>query len=471
MGRLFWKFFLLIFLAQLTAVVGVGQNIWIHNRTVRESTPRVEYGAPAEFLVGTAAAALESGGTQALRELLQTRNRPAYPVYAVDESNHELLGREVSDTVLQRAHQFIETNPASHSVRRLTSDDGHRYLLFAPVTRSANDRPSQNSYFPMIPTIATLIGSLVCAALLARYLSKPIRNLRSAFDRAASGDLNMRVGPRMAKRNDELANLGRDFDRMAAQLQSLLQNQRRLFHDVSHELRSPLARLQIAAGLARQHPDTVQTSVERIERECRRIDELVGELLTLSKLETGVIGAADEKVDLSKLVADIVADARFESNADQRRITYDDPGPVIVRGQAELLHRAIENVVRNALKHTPESSAVAIEIVVDSSHARITIDDAGSGVAEQELEAIFQPFFRGGGAADTHGHGLGLSIARQVVAAHSGTIRASNRATGGLRVEISLPCISPEQPITPAAEEHRVAVANDQQRVLGEVAR
>jgi len=438
LGRLFWKFFLLISLAQLTAVSGVGHILWVHNRSQRDATPRVDYGAPAEFFVGSAATTLQNGGTNALHSLLQTRNQPT--VYALDESNRELLGREVAAPIMQQAHRVVETNPASRAVRRLASDDGHSYLLFAPTMRFEGGRPPSGPFrIPMIPTIMTLIGSLVCAALLAQYLSKPIRNLRAAFDSVASGNLNLRVGPLMKKRNDELANLGRDFDRMAIRLQALLQSQRRLFHDVSHELRSPLARLQIATGLARQHPDTVQSSLERIERECKRVDELVGELLTLSKLEAGVIGAANEPVDLSRLVAEVVADARFESNGDQRSISFSDSEPVIVRGQPELLHRAIENVVRNALIHTPERTTVVIAIVNAAQRACISIDDSGPGVAEQEVTTIFQPFFRGAGAQGTQGHGLGLSIAKQVVEAHGGTIRASNRATGGLRVEIDLP--------------------------------
>ena len=163
----------------------------------------------------------------------------------------------------------------------------------------------------MLPISIGILASLGFSALLAWYLAKPIRHLRGAFDAAAAGKLDTRIGPRMGRRRDEIADLGRDFDRMAHQLQILLGSQRRLLHDVSHELRSPLARLQAAIGLARQQPEKLDASLDRIERESGRLDELVGELLTLSRLEAGMSGAADEEVDLVELVAGIADDARL----------------------------------------------------------------------------------------------------------------------------------------------------------------
>jgi two-component system OmpR family sensor kinase len=244
----------------------------------------------------------------------------------------------------------------------------------------------------------------------------------------------------MAKRNDELANLGHDFDSMAARLQTLIDSQHRLFHDISHELRSPLARLQIACGLARQHPDTVQKCLQRIELECKRMDDLVGELLTLAKLENRMSGA-NETVDLNKVVAEIVDDARFEGKPSGCGIAFVVTGATFVSGKAALLYRAIENVVRNALKYAPRGTDVQVEVtqIAADDCVRITVDDAGAGVADQDLEAIFQPFFRASGNQNTAGHGLGLAIARGVVSGHGGTIRATNRVSGGLRIEILLP--------------------------------
>jgi two-component system, OmpR family, sensor kinase len=296
---------------------------------------------------------------------------------------------------------------------------------------------------PIAPTIGLLLGSLLCATLLARYVSKPIHDLRIAFDNAARGDLSLRVGSRMTKRTDELANLGRDFDRMATQLQALLDHQRRLLHHVSHELRSPLARLQIAAGLARYHPDTVATSLDRIDRECARLDTLVGEILTLSKFEAGVVEPLHEQVDLTKLVTDIVMDARFEAHSANHTIVLVNDHRVVVMGRVALLHRAIENVIRNAVKHSPVGSSIYVSVEIadatDESCVRITVDDSGNGIPEAELSSIFLPFSRGAASAPVQGHGLGLTIAKHVVEAHGGRIRVMNLPTRGLRVEIELP--------------------------------
>ena len=280
--------------------------------------------------------------------------------------------------------------------------------------------------------------SLVFAALLAWYFSKPIRSLRAAFEAAADGCLDELVEPKMGKRRDELADLGRDFDSMAQRLKSLMDGQRRLLHDVSHELRSPLARLQAAIGLARQQPERLDDTLARIERESVRMDKLVSELLTLSRLEAGMAGKLDEDVDLNELLANVVDDARFEAETSGCRVEFEARGNAVVRGNAELLHRAVENVVRNALKHSPVDGLVSIALDVNDKVA-ISVSDEGAGVPESELHAIFEPFFRGNQTNAPDGHGLGLAISQRVIIAHKGHIFASNRAVGGLCVTLSLP--------------------------------
>jgi two-component system OmpR family sensor kinase len=218
-----------------------------------------------------------------------------------------------------------------------------------------------------------------------------------------------------------------------------MQGQRRLLHDVSHELRSPLARLQAAAGLIRQNPDQLDSMINRIEEEIARIDHLVGQLLTLSRLEAGDLITGEEEVDMRDLVRDIVHDANFEAEAHEREVIWDDRGSATVRGRPALLHSAIENIVRNALKHAPESRVVRVETLVDAAKRQYTLRvlDDGRGIPEDELPDVFTPFFRGA-RARSDGYGLGLAIARRSVEAHGGTIRASNRSGGGLSVEIVL---------------------------------
>jgi signal transduction histidine kinase len=205
-------------------------------------------------------------------------------------------------------------------------------------------------------------------------------------------------------------------------------------------MRSPLARLQAAIGLAHQNPERLHASLQRIERESIRMDKLVDELLTLSRLEAGALTAAKEEIDMAELLHQIVGDAQFEATSQDRFVIAQGLPEVFLLGQPDLLARAIENVVRNAIKHAPEGDSVIVESVADGGTLRIRVLDRGPGVAPGDLASIFQPFFRSSGTdKDVEGHGLGLAIARQVVAQHGGTIAAANREGGGLAVEIVLP--------------------------------
>ncbi|HWW71010.1 MAG TPA: ATP-binding protein, partial [Duganella sp.] len=293
---------------------------------------------------------------------------------------------------------------------------------------------------PWIPIVAAVFASLLFSMLLAWYFSRPIRALRQAFDAAAGGDLAPRFVNASGKSHTELNDLGRDFDRMTARLRNLIDGQTRLLHDVSHELRSPLARLQAAIGLAHQQPDKIAASMDRIERESVRMDKLVGELLTLARLEAGAIKASQEEISMADLLEQIADDASYEAASQQRTVLREGEADVLVVGQADLLGRAIENVVRNAIKHSAEGGEVQLQVrsLPDARQLCIRVLDRGPGVAPADLETIFQPFFRSSNAG-TEGHGLGLAIAQHVIEAHGGSIKATNRAGGGLCVEMILP--------------------------------
>ena len=292
---------------------------------------------------------------------------------------------------------------------------------------------------PMLPILAGSIVSLFFAALLAWYFARPIRTLRTAFESVAGGKLETRIGVSMGRRNDELDDLGKDFDHMAGRLEGLLDAQRRLLHDVSHELRSPLGRLQAAADLMRQQPERSAEFILRIERDTARMDMLVGELLTLARLDAGMAGRLDEDVDLRELVADIADNARFETDAKGCAIEVELNGPLVACGSQELLYRAIENVVRNALRHSPPGGCVAISAHAVGGRLRVTVADSGPGVFGADLAAIFDPFFRSGPGGSAAGYGLGLAITRRVVEAHGGKVSAVNRPGGGLLVMLELP--------------------------------
>lgn len=441
MGRLFWKFFFAFWLALLVAGAGVGAAVWLHQRTLDERGQELASGPRATFLVNATAATLRHGGIAALQGLLEEwrdRGRGGAHVYVVDDADRELLGRPVPAEALAQARRLARED-SEQRIARLERADQRQYLFFVPAESKSSPHGAPPS--PLLPISIGILASLGFSALLAWYLAKPIRHLRGAFDAAAVGKLDTRIGPRMGRRRDEIADLGRDFDRMAQQLQILVGSQRRLLHDVSHELRSPLARLQAAIGLARQQPQKLDASLDRIERESGRLDELVGELLTLSRLEAGMSGTADEEVDLVELVAGIADDARFEAEASGRQVQFSGEGAAIVKVRAELLHRAFENVIRNAVKYTRENTTVEVKIERRAAPDRliVTVADRGPGIPESDLQAVFEPFFRGETGVATAGFGLGLAIARRAIEAHGGSVRALNRPGGGLRVEIALP--------------------------------
>lgn len=284
-----------------------------------------------------------------------------------------------------------------------------------------------------------LVASVGFSALLAWYLSTPIRNLRWAFGAVASGRLETRVGPLMGARRDEIADLGGDFDRMARQIESLIGAQSRLLHDVSHELRSPLARLQAAIGLARQDPARLEATLDRIEREAVRLDELVGQLLTIARLDAGTRDVRHERVELVDLAASIADDARFEALANGRELAFEGQGDAEAEVRVELIQRAFENIIRNGVKFTAEGTSVEVSATATAGAFVLRVADRGPGVPAADLEAIFEPFYRGQNGHAAEGFGLGLAIARRAVEAHGGRIRASNREGGGLLMEIVLP--------------------------------
>lgn len=376
MGRLFWKIFLFIWLGQMAAVVGTGVLFW--------------------------------------------------------------LEREGRGDNLQERRPFPELNRPRPSMLEALSLPPQPPISGADRPPQPGHKPPRGLHIPLIPLVTGLVAGVLCAAGLAWYFAKPIRQLRQSFALAADGHLDVRAGPGMGARRDELADLGADFDSMVERLQQLLDGQRQLLHDVSHEMRSPLARLQAAVGLARQQPERLENSLSRVERECERMNQLIGELLTLSRLETGVDGNA-VPIDIAELMDELVADARFEGKTRQVEVDF-RPGTMgFPLGNAELLHRAIENVVRNALRHSPAGSRIQIEAArVGDDGLVVTVADQGPGVPESELASIFQPFFRSEGSVGD-GYGLGLAIARRVLEHMNGRIEAENRQNGGLIVRLIIP--------------------------------
>ncbi len=289
-------------------------------------------------------------------------------------------------------------------------------------------------------SVAFLVSGFICY-LLVRYLTAPILRLREASQHLAAGDLSTRAASGMERRRDELGSLVRDFNAMAARIEELVSRQRQLIYDISHELRSPLARLNVALDLARQRKGS-DAAFDQMEQDLERLNEMIERLLTVAKLDPSTTPVSMAQVDLGELVLQIVRSAEFELQERNGSIRLSSEEHYFVQGNAELLHSAIENVIRNAVRYTGAGNGVDVRLEPAGTPAtvRILVRDYGFGVPESELAKIFQPFYR---VADdrnreTGGTGLGLAIADRVVRIHSGTITARNATPSGLEVEIRL---------------------------------
>ncbi len=300
-------------------------------------------------------------------------------------------------------------------------------------------------------TVLPFIVGAVAAALLTwqcffRQYSVPLRRLRKVTQQLARGDLSARIGEGLLQRKSDVAELGRDVDRMAERIESLVNAHQRLIRDVSHELRSPLARLNVALELARQSAGpTLAAPFDRIERESDRLNELISQLLMLTKLEneSGTIQRAE--LDIAALLAEIAQDVDFEVSSKERRVRTTASEPLLLNGNRELLRQALENLVRNAARYTAQNTTVEISLRKRESGgcrwAHIEVRDQGPGVPESELYDIFRPFYRVNDARERQsgGSGVGLAISDRAVRLHGGSLRAFNAPGGGLILEMELP--------------------------------
>jgi two-component system sensor histidine kinase CpxA len=344
---------------------------------------------------------------------------------------------------------FIIPAPKVLKESRASSDGQHRFTIVMGLP--PGPRVFLGPRGMPIPglIIGVITSGLVCY-LLAWYLTKPIVRLRAATRQLAAGDLTARSGAPASKRRDEVMGLMRDFDAMAERLELLVKAQSRLLNDISHELRSPLARLNVALGLARQRAGVESTDMlDRIELEASRLNELIGRILTLARLEDGEQRAPQTPVPLGEVVANVAEDAEFEAQERHCHVqTVIPQGDWQVRGNDSLLHSAVENVVRNAIRYTAEGSSVEIALTSEErgggADAVLRVSDSGPGVPEDSLGKLFEPFYRLDDARGrlTGGVGLGLAITERAVRFHGGKVTAFNRPQGGLMVEIRLPLIS-----------------------------
>jgi two-component system OmpR family sensor kinase len=291
---------------------------------------------------------------------------------------------------------------------------------------------------PLFWITMAIVISFIFSGLLAWYFTRPIRELHDAFSAVSTGDLTTRLSPSTLKRKDEFAQLGRHFDEMVSKLHNLITAQQNLLNDVSHELRSPLARMQAAIGIAQQQPEKSSATFERLETEIQQMSDLIGELLILSQVDTVENLHTKSDINFLELLSEIIDDGRYEATDKHIDIVFNHGHDISINGYEKLLRRAIENVVRNAIKFSNDNSTIQINVIKRDQLIELTVSDHGIGVNETTLPYIFDPFVH----SDTKnkgGSGLGLAIAARAINKHAGQIKAQNNNEGGLTITIELP--------------------------------
>ena len=422
-GGLFWK----LLVAFWVTFFVITQLIWV--LVIVEPPVTTQDDVVAQR---AAPIVLDAVGTALSRmgELAAVRARDSLP--ESERTRVEILPPSAQPAPLSRSDAFIErqVNGPDGAVFRLRYHY-HGATLFLMT-------------MPIVPMIFALFFGPIFGVVMAWYLVAPIRRLRQGFERLAAGDMSVRLTPGMGGRHDEIADLAKDFDVMAVQLEQSIQARERFLHDVSHELRSPLSRLQLAISLARQDSTSVKACLDRIEYEGRRLNSVVRELLSLARAESGY-SPGEDYFDLTDLLESVLADARFEAEtagvkfvSDVDHSASDDDAPSL-RGNTELVRWALDNVVRNALRFSTSGQSVHVKLAYDKAARQYEIDvvDEGPGAPASALPTLFEPFVRADKTSP--GFGLGLAVAKRAVATHGGTIEASNRAGAGLGLRITLP--------------------------------
>lgn len=451
MRRIFWKILLSFWLVILLSGIGTGIILTLY-QDAKTVYSVVEIGERPNGITDSVARTLQSGGKKLLSEIIKPQlsnntetKAPRMPVpFVVDKNGKDLFDRTINDKAWLEAKRITENTNDTPGVEKVTLEDGEVFWIY--LIRRPPPFP-YNVIFelfdaPIFLFFMIMLTSLLFSGRLALSISRPIETLRDGLKAVSKGDFDINVSKQIGKRYDEFAELGRDTDSMAEKLKQLIDAQRRLLHDVSHDLRSPLARLQLAIGLMRQKPEVTEQMLQRIEQECHRLDSLVGEVLTLARMESGVPQPKEDYIDLIELLKSLVDDAQFEAKDSgsviQLQLDNALHEGIIIQSRGELLLRAFDNLIRNALQHAGRGCHIDIEVHQELDDMLvIEIADNGPGVADNNLASIFQPFFR---SNNNPGDGLGLAITKRAIEVHGGTISAYNRPTGGLCMHVRLPC-------------------------------
>jgi two-component system sensor histidine kinase CpxA len=445
MHSLFLRIFVLFWLA-MALIVGASIATTFTIAAREYESPELQRRPNAAI---QASEVLDRGGVGALKTWLQTNKNsiPDRDLFIIGSDGRDILGRHIPDIAARRLEAINReaATPSgnyrpSRAAPQIVAADGSLYtVLFSPRRPSIFGALSLPAISLTILGIA-LIVSAITSWWLAQHLSAPIRRIQAGARALASENLNIRVSGGLEDRKDEVAVLARDFDAMADQLRANRTATTQLLRDISHELRSPLARMRVALGLARQPPADVTRQLDRLEREIERLDSMISQVLKLARLHGVNARIEKESFELDEIIEEVVRDANFEGAVKHCTVNVQGSAKAAILGNRELLRSAIENVLRNAVRYSPTETPVDLSIARARSGLEIAIVDHGPGVPPADLERIFEPFYRVAESRDrdSGGEGIGLAITAQVMKAHGGAARARN-TPGGFEVLLSLP--------------------------------
>ncbi|MCF7529733.1 HAMP domain-containing sensor histidine kinase [Neisseria lisongii] len=454
--RLFQHIFATFCAVIICAIFVASFSFWLVQSTLAENQFK-QRRTIETALMNSMITAFRSRGDSGAREILtEWKDNPVSNVVFViaGDERKDILARTIDNKTIERARSFAMENPKSELVHIEYDRFGEEYLFFIKGwdNRQAKRLPSP-LFIPGLPlapiwhefiilSFIILVG-LFMAYILANNITKPIRILGRGMNRVANGDLETRIAAEVGNRGDELAQLAGQFDQMAEKLEKLVAKERHLLHHVSHEMRSPLARMQAILGLIQTQPHKQEQYIKRLEGELTRMDTLVGELLTLSRLETSNIPLEKEPLKLIPFLENLIEDSQSIAVQNRQQVVLETeakiPANATVCANESYLYRAFDNVIRNAMNYSPEGSTISVHIRQEGKHWLVDVTDNGPGVSEAQLPHIFTAFYRADSSANKPGTGLGLALTQHIIGQHQGQISAENVQPNGLRIRFSLP--------------------------------
>ncbi len=452
--KLFQRIFATFCAVIICAIFVASFSFWVVQNTFAENHYRQQR-IIETTLLNSMVSAFKARGEQGAKDILQEwRYHPiSRNVFMIaGDDDRDILGRRLDSRLIELARQNARKNPSSDMMHIEYDRLGQEYLFFIKGSEDQSDKPVSPLFIPGLPlapvwheiiilSFIFLVG-LLLAYILANNITKPIRILGRGMNRLAAGELETRIAQQIDDRDDELSQLAYQFDKMAQQLQKLVEKERHLLHHVSHEMRSPLARMQAIVGLIQAQPQKQDQYLQRLESELVRMDTLVGELLTLSRLETANIPMEKENLKLVPFIRHLVEDSQTVALKNQQKVELKlekVPEDAALQANESYLYRALDNVIRNAMAYSPEGSTIKVKLAQDARNWILEVIDNGPGVAENQLPHIFTAFYRADSSANKPGTGLGLALAKHIVGQHGGKIFAENIRPNGLRMCFLLP--------------------------------